>query len=96
MPTNFLNVSSKKIENQSAESAAPASVLEASAPSSTGTPESSNTNEEGKLALFLFFSFFLSLFFLNIVVIFLFCYPAGFILQDFKTSKLYLVYFSFV
>ncbi|XP_048335261.2 nuclear transport factor 2 isoform X1 [Ziziphus jujuba] len=48
VPTNFLNVSSKKVENQPAESAAPASVPEASAPSSTGTPDSSNTNEEGK------------------------------------------------
>ncbi|XP_015879817.3 nuclear transport factor 2 isoform X1 [Ziziphus jujuba] len=46
VPTNFLNVSSKKVENQPAESAAPASVPEASAPSSTGTPDSSNTNEE--------------------------------------------------
>lgn len=37
----------KKTENQSLGSVAPSSVPEPSAPSSVGTPESSNTQDEG-------------------------------------------------
>lgn len=55
MPTNSVKVSSKKTDKPSVESAAPVSVPEASAPSSVGTPESGDTNEEGKRDSFSFF-----------------------------------------
>ncbi|XP_041002663.1 nuclear transport factor 2-like isoform X1 [Juglans microcarpa x Juglans regia] len=46
VPTNTIKVAPKKTENQSPGSVAPNSVPEASAPSSVGTPESSNTQDE--------------------------------------------------
>ena len=55
VPTNSVKVSSKKTDKPSVESAAPVSVPEASAPSSVGTPESGDTNEEGKRDSFSFF-----------------------------------------
>lgn len=47
VPTTTVKVAPKKTENSSPESAASASVPEASAPTSTSTLESSDTNEEG-------------------------------------------------
>ncbi|KAJ7974306.1 ras GTPase-activating protein-binding protein 2-like [Quillaja saponaria] len=46
VPTNTVKVAPRKPENQSIESAVSAAVPEAAAPNSTGTPESSNTQEE--------------------------------------------------
>ncbi|KAF5457644.1 hypothetical protein F2P56_021732 [Juglans regia] len=46
VPTNTLKVAPKKTENQSLGSVVPSSVPEPSAPSSVGTPESSNTQDE--------------------------------------------------
>lgn len=46
VPTNTIKVVPKKSENQSLGSVPPTSVPEASAPSSVGTPESSNTQED--------------------------------------------------
>ena len=46
-----MKVVPKKSENQSLGSVPPTSIPEASAPSSVGTPESSNTQEDGILYL---------------------------------------------
>lgn len=62
MPTNTVRVVPKKVENNLPASAPPASVPEASAPTSTSTPESNDTNEEGMLGFSEFSPFLFSLY----------------------------------